>query len=70
MSVAKGKAMRSPDVRSRAVTDGRLDERRVAALKEDLDTSYREMANDEAHESEALEWVEAIIGDVSATSED
>ncbi len=30
----------------------------------DLDTAYRNMAMDEAREAEALEWVEAIVGDV------
>lgn len=30
----------------------------------DLEQSYREMAADEAAEAEALEWSEALIGDV------
>ena len=32
---------------------------------QDLDAAYREMAQDEAREAEALEWAEATIGDVS-----
>jgi hypothetical protein len=31
----------------------------------DLDTGYREMAQDEEREIEALSWAEATIGDVS-----
>jgi hypothetical protein len=31
---------------------------------EDLYAAYREMAEDEAREAEALEWAEATIGDV------
>lgn len=31
---------------------------------EDLDAGYAEMARDEAAEAEALEWSEALIGDV------
>jgi predicted CopG family antitoxin len=30
----------------------------------DLEAAYRQMAQDEAREAEALEWAEAIIGDV------
>ena len=30
----------------------------------DLDAAYREMAQDEAREAEALEWAEATTGDV------
>jgi predicted CopG family antitoxin len=30
----------------------------------DLERSYREMAEDEAAEAEALEWSEALMGDV------
>jgi predicted CopG family antitoxin len=29
----------------------------------DLEAAYRQMAADEAREAEALEWVEALIGD-------
>ncbi|HXG66606.1 MAG TPA: addiction module antitoxin [Blastocatellia bacterium] len=29
----------------------------------DLESAYRQMADDEARESEALEWAEATIGD-------
>lgn len=31
---------------------------------EDLDAGYAEMARDEAAEAEAVEWSEALIGDV------
>jgi predicted CopG family antitoxin len=31
----------------------------------DLEESYRQMAADEEHEREALEWAEATIGDVA-----
>ena len=34
-------------------------------LDQDLQAAYKEMAQDEARESEALEWSEAMIGDVS-----
>ena len=30
----------------------------------DLESAYRQMAEDEVRESEALEWAEATIGDV------
>lgn len=30
----------------------------------DLEAAYRQMAEDEAREAEALEWAEATIGDV------
>lgn len=30
----------------------------------DLETAYRQMAEDESRESEALQWAEALIGDV------
>ena len=30
-----------------------------------LEEGYRQMAEDEAYESEALEWIEATVGDVS-----
>jgi hypothetical protein len=29
-----------------------------------LNAAYREMAQEEARESEALEWIEAVVGDV------
>lgn len=32
----------------------------------DLEAGYRAMAQDEARESEALEWAEATIGDVAS----
>lgn len=38
---------------------------RPHVLNRDLETAYREMAQEEARESEALEWAEATIGDVS-----
>ena len=31
----------------------------------DLDAAYRELAQEEAREAEALEWAEATIGDVA-----
>jgi predicted CopG family antitoxin len=34
-------------------------------LKHELETGYQQMAQDEAREAEALEWTEALIGDVS-----
>ena len=34
-------------------------------LNQDLYGAYQQMAQDEARESEALEWSEATIGDVS-----
>ena len=37
---------------------------RPHVLKPDLEAAYRDMAADEARESEALEWAEATIGDV------
>ena len=30
-----------------------------------LEAGYKEMARDEEHEREALEWIEAVIGDVA-----
>lgn len=38
---------------------------RPHVVNRDLDTAYQEMAQDENRESEALEWAEATIGDVS-----
>lgn len=38
---------------------------RPHVLDADLDAAYREMALDEARESEALEWAEATVGDVA-----
>lgn len=38
---------------------------RPHVVNRDLDTAYKEMAQDENRESEALEWAEATIGDVS-----
>lgn len=31
----------------------------------DLEAGYREMAADEEYEAEALEWIEALVGDVN-----
>jgi predicted CopG family antitoxin len=31
----------------------------------DLEAGYRAMAADEEHEVEALEWIEAVIGDIA-----
>lgn len=36
-----------------------------ASDKEDLAAAYRDMAHDEARESEALEWAEATVGNAS-----
>ena len=35
------------------------------AMEERLEFSYQQMAKDERRESEALEWAEATIGDIS-----
>lgn len=34
-------------------------------FRQSLEAAYREMAQDEAAEAEALEWSEALIGDVA-----
>ena len=38
---------------------------RPHVIQEDLEAGYRAMAADEAREQEALEWIEALVGDVS-----
>ena len=38
---------------------------RPHVLQQDLDAAYEQMATDEEREAEALEWAEAMIGDVS-----
>lgn len=38
---------------------------RPYVVGKDLEVGYREMAQDEAREAEALEWAEAMIGDVA-----
>ena len=38
---------------------------RPHVTSEDLDAAYREMAQDEARESEALEWAESTAEDVA-----
>jgi hypothetical protein len=38
---------------------------RPYVLRGDLDRAYREMAQDEAREADALAWAEATIGDVA-----
>ena len=38
---------------------------RPYVIKEDLDTAYKQMAEDEERELEALEWAEAFIGDLT-----
>ncbi len=38
---------------------------RPYVVRENLEDAYREMAREEERESEALEWAEATIGDVS-----
>ncbi len=40
---------------------------RPHVLPEDIDASYREMAEDQARESESLSWSEAVIGDLSGS---
>lgn len=37
---------------------------RPHVLEKDLEAAYQRMAEDEAREAEALEWSEALIGDV------
>lgn len=37
---------------------------RPHVISQDLAAAYREMAEDEAREAEALEWAEATVGDV------
>lgn len=37
---------------------------RPHVIGKDLETAYRQMAEDEAREAEALEWAEATVGDV------
>ncbi len=38
---------------------------RPQVLTQDLEEQYRQMAQDEAAEAEALEWAEATLGDVA-----
>ena len=38
---------------------------RPHVLAKDLETGYRLMAQDQAREAEALQWVEATVGDVA-----
>ena len=38
---------------------------RPHVIKKDMYAAYKEMADDEVRESEALEWAEATIGDVN-----
>ena len=38
---------------------------RPHVIYQDLEAAYREMAQDEEREAEALEWAEATVGDVS-----
>lgn len=38
---------------------------RPHVVDQDLEAAYQRMAEDEAREAEALEWAEALIGDVS-----
>jgi len=38
---------------------------RPHVLEKDLEAAYRDMAQNESRESEALEWAEATLGDVS-----
>lgn len=47
----------------------RMSQAATVALKAFAEASYREMAADEAREAEALEWIEATIGDIDGSSE-
>lgn len=38
---------------------------RPHVLEKDLEAAYQQMAQDKSRESEALEWSEATIGDIS-----
>ncbi|MEN8261337.1 MAG: addiction module antitoxin, partial [Pseudomonadota bacterium] len=38
---------------------------RPFVLQEDMEAAYREMAQDEEREQEAMEWSEGLIGDVA-----
>jgi len=38
---------------------------RPYVLYQDLEAAYKQMAQDEEREAEALEWAEATVGDVS-----
>jgi predicted CopG family antitoxin len=38
---------------------------RPHVIGKDLDIAYRQMAQEEARETEALEWAEATVGDVA-----
>lgn len=38
---------------------------RAHVVDQDLEEGYRAMAADEAHEREAMEWVEGVVGDVA-----
>jgi hypothetical protein len=38
---------------------------RPYVMDQELEAAYKQMAQDEAREAEALEWAEAMIGDVS-----
>ena len=43
---------------------------RPYVIRADLEVAYSEMAQDEAREAEALEWAEAIIGDLNTGDAD
>jgi len=38
---------------------------RPYVIDDELDAAYKQMAEDEERESEALEWAEALIGDLT-----
>ena len=38
---------------------------RPYVINDELDTAYKQMAEDEERELEALEWAEALIGDLT-----
>ncbi len=39
--------------------------KKLNVIPQDLEKAYKEMAQDEKRESEALEWAEATIGGIS-----
>ena len=41
---------------------------RPHVVNKDLEAAYKQMAQDEARETEALDWAEATVGDVSHES--
>lgn len=60
---AIAEAAKLPDEKQNAVALRILAELQATQFA-DLEEGYRQMAADEARESEAVEWAEATIGDV------